>query len=266
MCIYAMPMLALYMIGIAVAWWVHPSRRKSQGGREVILRSFRNRVAGADAGCPILAESLFLRQGWETTNLDLRSIDDEIVYGASPLLPARRAGPAALQRHQSAGVCARIRRHRPALAHQPGPSKAEAFLRDHFQHDQLEEDTFTAIDAHRPGRHAQLHRALSRQKGRRDRAGHALRDQLLLKNINYVGANDGGSTTGLLMAIADQLRAQTRAARSWTATRSGWSSLTAKRRFRPGPTPTRPTAAATWPPSGAATARWAGSSPLFWPT
>src|ERR1019366_5228835 len=27
-----------------------------------------------------------------------------------------------------------------------------------------------------------------------------------LKDINFVGANDGGSTTGLLMAIADQLR------------------------------------------------------------
>lgn len=28
MCIYAVPMLTLYVIGIAVAWWVHPSRRK----------------------------------------------------------------------------------------------------------------------------------------------------------------------------------------------------------------------------------------------
>lgn len=28
MCVYAVPMLALYMIGIAVAWYVHPSRRK----------------------------------------------------------------------------------------------------------------------------------------------------------------------------------------------------------------------------------------------
>jgi sec-independent protein translocase protein TatC len=27
MCIYAIPMLTLYMIGIGVAWWVHPSRR-----------------------------------------------------------------------------------------------------------------------------------------------------------------------------------------------------------------------------------------------
>jgi len=30
MCIYAIPMLALYMVGIAVAWWVHPSRRKAK--------------------------------------------------------------------------------------------------------------------------------------------------------------------------------------------------------------------------------------------
>jgi len=28
MCIYAVPMLSLYMIGIGVAWWVHPSRRR----------------------------------------------------------------------------------------------------------------------------------------------------------------------------------------------------------------------------------------------
>ncbi|MDE3186349.1 MAG: twin-arginine translocase subunit TatC [Acidobacteriota bacterium] len=30
MCIYAIPMLALYLIGIGVAWWVHPSRRNAK--------------------------------------------------------------------------------------------------------------------------------------------------------------------------------------------------------------------------------------------
>ncbi|MGB9407521.1 MAG: twin-arginine translocase subunit TatC [Terracidiphilus sp.] len=30
MCIYAVPMLALYVLGIGVAWWVHPSRRKKK--------------------------------------------------------------------------------------------------------------------------------------------------------------------------------------------------------------------------------------------
>jgi sec-independent protein translocase protein TatC len=30
MCIYALPMLSLYLIGIGVAWWVHPSRKKAK--------------------------------------------------------------------------------------------------------------------------------------------------------------------------------------------------------------------------------------------
>ena len=34
MCIYAIPMLSLYLIGIAVAWWVHPSRRKAKDVKE----------------------------------------------------------------------------------------------------------------------------------------------------------------------------------------------------------------------------------------
>jgi sec-independent protein translocase protein TatC len=34
MCIYAIPMLALYLIGIGVAWWVHPSRRKAKEAKE----------------------------------------------------------------------------------------------------------------------------------------------------------------------------------------------------------------------------------------
>ena len=30
MCLYALPLLGLYLIGILVAWWVHPSRRKKK--------------------------------------------------------------------------------------------------------------------------------------------------------------------------------------------------------------------------------------------
>jgi len=30
MCIYAIPMLLLYLIGIGVAWWVHPARRNKK--------------------------------------------------------------------------------------------------------------------------------------------------------------------------------------------------------------------------------------------
>jgi sec-independent protein translocase protein TatC len=34
MCIYAVPMMILYLIGIAVAWWVHPSHRKAKQAKE----------------------------------------------------------------------------------------------------------------------------------------------------------------------------------------------------------------------------------------
>ena len=34
MCVYAVPMLTLYMVGIGVAWWVHPSRRKAKEAKK----------------------------------------------------------------------------------------------------------------------------------------------------------------------------------------------------------------------------------------
>jgi sec-independent protein translocase protein TatC len=34
MCVYAIPMLALYVLGIGVAWWVHPSRRRKKEAKE----------------------------------------------------------------------------------------------------------------------------------------------------------------------------------------------------------------------------------------
>jgi Zn-dependent M28 family amino/carboxypeptidase len=90
----------------------------------------------------------------------------------------------------------------------PNHLKAEAFLRDHFKHDNLEEDTFTAstpIGAV-PMRNFIVHFA-GKKDGVIVLATH-YETNYWLKNINFVGANDGGSTTGLLMAIADQLRAQ----------------------------------------------------------
>jgi Zn-dependent M28 family amino/carboxypeptidase len=91
----------------------------------------------------------------------------------------------------------------------PGHAQAEAFLRDHFRHDQLEEDTFTADT---PIGAVPMRNFIVRFPGKKDGvivlATH-YETNYWLKNINFVGANDGGSTTGLLMAIADQLRAET---------------------------------------------------------
>jgi Zn-dependent M28 family amino/carboxypeptidase len=87
--------------------------------------------------------------------------------------------------------------------------KAEAFLRDQFKHDQLEEDAFTANTPIGP---VPMRNFIARFDGKKDGAivlATHYETNYPLKNINFVGANDGGSTTGLLLAIADQLRAET---------------------------------------------------------
>jgi glutaminyl-peptide cyclotransferase len=92
----------------------------------------------------------------------------------------------------------------------PGHTKAEEFLRAHFlqNHDQLEQDTFTADTPIGP---VQFSNFIVRFPGRKPGVivlGTHWETNYWLRNINFVGANDGASTTGLLLAIADRLRAQ----------------------------------------------------------
>ncbi|MGA2085381.1 MAG: M28 family peptidase [Terracidiphilus sp.] len=90
-----------------------------------------------------------------------------------------------------------------------GHAQAEAFLRGQFLHDQLEEDAFTPDT---PIGAVAMRNFIVRFPGKKDGiivlATH-YETNYPLRNINYVGANDGGSTTGLLLAIADQLRLET---------------------------------------------------------
>jgi Zn-dependent M28 family amino/carboxypeptidase len=88
----------------------------------------------------------------------------------------------------------------------PGHAKAEAFLRAHLQHDQLEEDTFIANTPIGP---VNLRNFIVRFPGKKDGIivlGTHYETNYPLRNINFVGANDGGSTTGLLLALADHFR------------------------------------------------------------
>ena len=90
-----------------------------------------------------------------------------------------------------------------------GHLKAEQFLRSNFAHDQLEEDAFTADTPIGP---VAMRNFIVRYPGTKDGvivlASH-YETNYPLRNINFVGANDGAATTGLLMAIGDQLREQT---------------------------------------------------------
>jgi glutaminyl-peptide cyclotransferase len=89
-----------------------------------------------------------------------------------------------------------------------GHVKAEEFLRSQFKHDQLEEDTFTA---NTPIGAVLMRNFIVRFPGKKDGVivlSTHYETNYPLRNINFVGANDGGSTTGLLLAIADQLRGE----------------------------------------------------------
>jgi glutaminyl-peptide cyclotransferase len=91
----------------------------------------------------------------------------------------------------------------------PGHAKAEAFIRKQFEHDQREEDTFTAST---PAGQMEMHNFIARFPGKKDGvivlATH-YETNYPLRNINFVGANDGGSSTGLLIELANHLRGGT---------------------------------------------------------
>jgi glutaminyl-peptide cyclotransferase len=90
----------------------------------------------------------------------------------------------------------------------PNHGKAESFLREHLKHDQVEEDTFMANTPIGP---VNMRNFIVRFPGKKDGvivlATH-YETNYWLKNVNFVGANDGGATTGLLLALADHFREQ----------------------------------------------------------
>lgn len=91
----------------------------------------------------------------------------------------------------------------------PGHAKAEAFIKEQFRRDRLEEDTFTTDT---PAGPMHMHNFIVRFPGKKDGvivlASH-YETNYPLRNIHYVGANDGGSTTGLLIEMANYLRGKT---------------------------------------------------------
>ena len=91
----------------------------------------------------------------------------------------------------------------------PGHAQAEAFIRKQFQRDQLEVDTFTATTPEGP---MLMRNLIVRFPGKKDGvivvATH-YETNYWLRDIDFVGANDGGSTTGLLIELANHLRGRT---------------------------------------------------------
>jgi Zn-dependent M28 family amino/carboxypeptidase len=86
-------------------------------------------------------------------------------------------------------------------------AKVQAYLRKQFAKDNLTEDTFVADT---PAGPQALHNFIVKFPGKKDGiivlASH-YETNYWLRDTNFVGANDGASTTGLLIEIANRLRA-----------------------------------------------------------
>lgn len=88
----------------------------------------------------------------------------------------------------------------------PGHVCAEEFLKKQFAKDNLQEDTFMT---NTPAGPMTMHNFIVKFPGKKDSvivlASH-YETNYPLRNINFVGANDGGSTTGFLVEMANYLR------------------------------------------------------------
>ena len=92
----------------------------------------------------------------------------------------------------------------------PNHKKVEDYLDSHLKGDQVEDDTFTAKT---PVGDFPVHNIVAKFPGTKDGiivvASH-YDTNYPLRNTSYIGANDGASTSGLLLELANQLRGKTR--------------------------------------------------------
>ena len=126
------------------------------------------------------------------------------------LFPAIAPAVALAQQHFRGDKALEITRQFVAIGPRwcgsPGHAKAEEFLRSEFKHDALEEDTFTA---NTPIGAVPMRNFIVRFPGKKDGVivlTTHYETNYPLRNIGFVGANDGGSTTGLLIEIANEIR------------------------------------------------------------
>jgi hypothetical protein len=193
MCIYAVPMLALYLIGIGVAWWVHPARKSKRRPKP---RKSAAALMRAPSFCLGAAHFCLARVGEHNLNPGpTRSLNGIALAGIpSRLLPLALLAPLPSQHFNGAKLYEYAREFvaiGPRWPTGPGHVKAEEFLRDHFKHDQLEEDTFTANTPIGP---VPMRNFIVRFPGKKPGvivlATH-YETNYPLRNINFVGANDG---------------------------------------------------------------------------
>jgi glutaminyl-peptide cyclotransferase len=136
------------------------------------------------------------------------------LLGSAALLCAASLGGAQAQARNSfdgakalAYTTTFVKETGPRFNGSPGLAKAQATLKKYFAKDDLVEDTFLSST---PAGPQLIHNFIVKFPGKKPGvivlATH-YETNYWLRDIHFVGANDGGATTGLLMQIANDMRA-----------------------------------------------------------
>ena len=160
----------------------------------------------------------------------------------NPDKPAEKVEPAGPEMHVDADRAMQyvkeIVSFGPRWPGSPGQAKVANYLRNKLKSDRLEEDAFMADT---PAGKLPVRNFIAKFPGVKDGIivlGSHIDTLYPPQGNNFVGANDGGSSTGLLLAIADQLRGKKlegysvwlaffdgeEAVRSWSDTDSDYGS------------------------------------------
>ena len=144
------------------------------------------------------------KKGAETTTRPAAMT--EAAPAATEALPPDTTPPPHIDGAKAMDYATQVVSFGPRYLTSPGHKKTEDFLRARLKGDSLEEDAFTAST---PAGNLPMVNFIAKFTGVQDGivvlAGHY--DTLYGRN-DFVGANDAASDTGLLLAIADYLRAQ----------------------------------------------------------
>jgi Zn-dependent M28 family amino/carboxypeptidase len=162
------------------------------------------------AGFLILLVVVFAAAGCnrgKTTAVANQTPSDQASASASPARPAEPVGPAL--RIDSAKAWQYVKEIvaiGPRWDGGPGQHKMGEYIHGRLKGDQVEEDPFIADT---PAGKISMRNIVAKFPGTKDGiivVGSHIDTNYPLRNTSFAGANDGGSSTALLLAIADQLR------------------------------------------------------------
>ena len=187
MCIFAAPMVGLYIISIGIAWLVHPKQRKARKPEKI------------DENHP------YPRRGGRPRPPSRAKLGRVVPNGMPSRLRRRllrfcahRIGRLAesFNSARAMPVHPRSRSLRPSPPSAAQIHQLEKYILSHVQYDQVEGDTFTPDT---PEGKFPVRNIIAKFPGTREgviiMAGH-YDTNYPLRNTGYVGANDGGSSSG----------------------------------------------------------------------